>query len=261
MNVSAEHELVIERLDGIGVVRLNRPEKLNALSTAMMAELVEAFDAFDQDPEVRVVVLAAEGKRGFCAGRDLVEAGGSQSPRGERPMKGVQRNVFEAIYECCKPTVAAVFGYTLGGGAELALACDIRLAAVSLQFGLPEVTVGMGANFASVMLPRLLPMAIAMDLLYTGRRMRADEALRVGLVNAAVADDDLRDSALRYARSLCENAPLTQQRYKAMVTKGRDLPVQVALRLDASPSPYRSNDRIEGTAAWRERRKPIWTGT
>ena len=119
----------------------------------------------------------------------------------------------------------------------------------------------MGANFASVMLPRLIPPGLALDLLYSARRIDSGEAYRIGLVNLVTGDERLYSDALRYARSLCELAPLTQQRYKAMLTKGRDLSVASALRLDAAPNPYASNDRIEGVAAWKERRKPKWTGT
>jgi enoyl-CoA hydratase len=259
--MSTSGSVLSESVEQVAVVRLNRPDKLNALSQAMMIELVELFDSLSSDVSVRVVLLTAAGSRGFCAGRDLSELAGSVQAAIERPMQGPIRNVFEVILECRKPTVAAIFGHTLGGGAELALACDVRIAAEGLQFGFPEVTVGMGANFASVMLPRLIQPGLALDLLYSGRRIDSGEAYRIGLVNLVTGEEQLHSDALRYARSLCELAPLTQQRYKAMLTKGRDLTVASALRLDAAPNPYASNDRIEGVAAWNERRKPKWTGT
>lgn len=259
--MSPSEWVLSESVDGVAIVRLNRPDKLNALSQAMMTELVEVFDSLSDDDSVRVFLLTAAGSRGFCAGRDLSEVGGSGQAAIERPMRGPLRNVFEVILECRKPTIAAIFGHTLGGGAELSLACDIRIAAETLQFGFPEATVGMGANFASALLPRLIPPGIALDLLYSARRIDSAEAHRIGLVNSVTTDERLYDDALRYALSLCELAPLTQQRYKAMLTKGRDLSVASALRLDPAPNPYASNDRIEGVAAWRERRKPNWTGT
>ncbi|MQA10164.1 MAG: enoyl-CoA hydratase/isomerase family protein [Pseudonocardiaceae bacterium] len=251
-----------ETADGVATVTLNRPERMNALSSRLCDELVAAFDRAHRDPAVRAVVLAAVGERGFCAGRDLHEAGESDAA-GEPirlPMRGVGREVFEAIVECGKPTVAALFGYTLGGGAELALACDVRIAADDLTFGFPEVVVGFGANFGSVMLPRVAPLGVAYDLLYTGRRIGAAEAKDCFVVNQVVARGELSDAVADYVDVLTTRAPLTQQRYKAMITKGRELPLSAALRLDAAPNPYLSEDRKEGVAAWREGRRPRWQG-
>ena len=142
--MSTSGSVLSESVEQVAVVRLNRPDKLNALSQAMMIELVELFDSLSSDDSVRVVLLTAAGSRGFCAGRDLSELAGSVQAAIERPMQGPIRNVFEVILECRKPTVAAIFGHTLGGGAELALACDIRIAAEGLQFGFPVRTDGQG---------------------------------------------------------------------------------------------------------------------
>jgi len=254
---------VIWEVDGRGVatVTIDRADKLNAIDGAVMDGLVALFERFHQDPAIRAVVLTGKGTRGFCAGRDLVDAGDGDTGGAELRMRGHGRNMFEAILECGKPTVAAVFGYTLGGGAELALACDVRIAGSTLSMGFPEARVGLGANFGSVMLPRVVPLGIAYDLLYTARRVDADEALRIGLVNRVVPSEELASAASEYAGLLAGNAPVTLQRYKAMIGKGLSLPVAAALRLDASPNPYVSNDRREGVAAWRDRREPNWTGT
>ncbi|GAA3979885.1 enoyl-CoA hydratase-related protein [Actinomadura viridis] len=248
-----------DRDGGIAHVRLDRPDRLNTLTTGLVRELVAAFDTAHADPEVRAVVLSGAGDRAFCAGRDLDEAGvlGDAEPV---PMRGTDRNVFETILECGKPTVAALHGHVLGGGAELALACDVRIAADDLSIGFPEVRVGFGANFASVLLPRTVPRGVAYDMLYTGRRMTAGEAAACHLVNRVVPAGRAAGAALEYARGLLQGAPLTQQRYKAMIVKGEALPVAAALRLDAAPNPYRSTDRHEGVAAWRERRAPRWEG-
>lgn len=247
---------------GVATVTLNRPDRLNALSRELCEQLVAAFDRAHRDAGVRVVVLTAEGQRGFCAGRDLHEIAESDAA-GEPfpvPMRGAGREVFEVLAECGKPVVAGIFGHTLGGGAELALACDVRIAADDLAFGFPEVRVGMGANFASVMLPRVVPLGVAYDLLYTGRTLDAAQAETCFLVNRVVPRDRLSTVVDEYAAMLAARAPLTQQRYKAMITKGRELPLPAALRLDAAPNPYLSEDRVEGITAWREGREPRWRG-
>ena len=177
---------------------------------------------------------------------------------GTVPMTGSRRNFFEVILECAKPTVAAVFGWAMGGGCELALACDVRIAADDLRIGMPETKRGLGANFGSVVLPRVVPLGLAYQMLYTGEPLPAEDALRWGLVQSVVPRAELAARSEELVRSIVANAPLTNQRYKAMITKGRDLPVAAALRLNAGPNPYLSEDRREGVAAFLERRTPNW---
>jgi enoyl-CoA hydratase/carnithine racemase len=259
--VSAE---VVVEVDGhIATITLNRPERLNTLTDTLVEQLVAAIEAAHHDDDVWVVVLRAEGTRAFCAGRDLAEVAehdASDSAIADSlPMRGVRRNLFEAVVECAKPVVAAIFGYTLGGGAELALACDIRIAADDLAFGFPEVKRGFGANFASVMLPRMIPVGTANDLLFTGRTITAAEALDLHLVNRVVPADQLANTTTEYAAGLVANAPLTLRRCKAMGTKTQGMPIAAALRLDAAPNPYLSQDRKEGVAAFLEKRTPRWS--
>jgi enoyl-CoA hydratase len=173
-------------------------------------------------------------------------------------MTGSRRNFFEVIMECGKPTVAAVFGWAMGGGCELALACDIRIAADDLRIGMPEAKRGLGANFGSVVLPRVVPLGLAYQMLYTGEPLDAEAALRWGLVQEVVPRAELVGRAEALIRSIVANAPLTTQRYKAMISKGRDLPVSAALRLNVGPNPYLSEDRKEGVAAFLEKRPPKW---
>lgn len=252
-----------ERVGDVAIVLLDRPEHLNALSDELMIELVRVFDDLHNDAEVRAVVLSAIGESAFCVGRDLKQSGSmivKGFSRQSSPMRGLFRNTCEAVLECGKPTIAGIFGHTLGGGAELALACDIRIAGDNLSMGFPEAIIGMGATFASVMLPRIVLSSVAYDLLYTGSRISADEALRCGLVNKVVHSADTQSEAVNYAKDIAQRAPLTLQRYKAMITRGGGLPVAAALRLEVGPNPYTSEDREEGLRAWSERRTPQWKG-
>lgn len=257
---STENGLVVDVVDRVAYVTLDRPERLNALSTGLMADLVAAFDRFSTDDDVWVVLLTGAGTRAFSAGVDLKEMRerdtADQKPA--LPMGGVQRNIFETILECAKPVVAALNGVAAGGGCEIALACDIRLAADHARIGLPEAKRGMGANFGCQLLPRMVPRGIAYELLYTGELISADEAHRWGLVNKVVPADALADEAEAMCRRLIANAPLTLRRYKAMIGKGSDLPLAAALRLHVGPNPYHSEDRAEGVAAFVEKRDPVW---
>ena len=260
--MTEQDEVMVEVREHVAYVTINRPERRNALSLSVTSALVSAFSEAEQDPDVWTVVLTGAGDRAFCAGADLKEfdemaQAGRQIPV---PMTGLQRNVYETVLETYKPTIAVLNGAAVAGGCELALACDLRIAADHAVLGMPEAKRGMGANFATVLLPRLVPRPIALQMLYTGNPLTADEALRWGLVNKVVPREELAEESEKLVRSIVANAPLSLRRYKEMVTKSWEMPVHAALRLNVGPNPYLSEDREEGIRAYLEKRAPQWKG-
>lgn len=259
---AGDRELLIENYGHVRLLTLNRPDRRNALSRALIAALSEALIDADETDEVRVVVLTGAGERAFCAGADLKDMRG-QDDAGSRyrsPMARVERSVFEIVSEMKKPTVAAINGSAVAGGFELALACDLRITHPEVQFGLPEAKIGMGANFGSVTLPRRMPLCHALELLMTGEYISAQRAEQLGLINRIVARETVLARSLELAQAIARNAPLSVRRMKAMALKGLDLPLATALRLDPGPNPYLSEDRQEGIRARLEKRDPVWRG-
>lgn len=246
---------------GVAHITLQRPDQLNALSFGMRAELSAAFDACAADPAVRAVLLSGAG-RAFCAGVDLRD--GSFE---EGPIESVEvrvRGDFRAkLAGLGKPSVAALHGYVLGGGLELALCCDLRVAAEDTEFGQPEINLGsIPAGGATQRLPRLIGTARALELLLTGDRIAAAEAYRLGLVNRVVPRETLMATATALAETLAAKAPLAVRYLREAVYRGLDLPLEDGLRLEAYLGGLlrTTADRAEGLAAFREKRPPRFEG-
>jgi enoyl-CoA hydratase/carnithine racemase len=243
----------------VAVVTINRPERMNALHPPANFELHEIWNDFERDPDVWVGILTGAGDKAFSAGNDLrftAEHGRSMPYSAETGFGGITSRT-----TCWKPIIAAVNGYALGGGFEMALACDIIVAADHARVGLPEVRVGLMAGAGGVhRLPRMIPQKIAMGYILTGRHMTAQEAHRLGVVNEVVPLADLMPAARRWADEILEGAPLSVRASKQAALMGLGQPLDVALRMSFTESERmrRSEDTVEGPRAFAEKRKPAW---
>lgn len=242
------------------LLTLNRPEKLNAISTAMLGDIDRALDEAERDPGVRVVILTGAGSKAFVAGADIEEYARLDQD-GFAAYQERSRRLFTRIDGFATPVIGAVNGYALGGGFEMALACDLIVAADSARLGLPEPRVGLMAGAGGVhRLPRMIPQKIAMGYILTGRHMTAQEAHRLGVVNEVVPRAELMSTALRWANEILECAPLSIRASKQAALMGLGHPLDIALKLGYTEADRmrRSEDTIEGPRAFAEKRKPNW---
>ena len=228
----AERTILYSKDGPIARVVLNRPRVINAYNLQMRDELVEALEALRDDPDVRVAILSGAGERGFCAGADLTEFGTAPSQAVARRVRW-ERDVWGLFLEVAKPLIAAVHGNVIGSGVEIACLCDIRIASEDAVFSMPEVALGMvPAAGGTQSMPRIVGPAVATEMLLTGRRVDAPEALRIGLVHRVVPRKDLITEAERTARDLASQTPKAMAAVKASVLEGMDLPLEIALDLE-----------------------------
>lgn len=254
--------LLDQHADGVAVVTVNRPDKMNALNAVVLRELGELFGQLGRDPAVRGVVVTGAGPKAFVAGADIGEIAAMGNDQGERFAQYGQR-VFRGIELLGKPVIAAVNGFTLGGGCELAMACHIRLAAPNAKFGQPEVKLGVIPGYGgTVRLPRLVGRGHALELLLGGGMIDADTAARIGLVNRVITDGTVLDAALALLRSILMQGPLAVRLCLETVDQGLDLSSDAAHALEARQFGVAcaSSDRAEGTAAFLEKRPAAFTG-
>jgi enoyl-CoA hydratase len=254
--------LQIERKDGVAVVTVSRPKKLNALNTKTIQELDAIFAALASDAEVKGVVLTGAGEKAFVAGADIEELAGLDAESG-RALSERGHRVFDRIEWLGKPVVAAVNGFALGGGCELALACHVRLASENASLGTPEVKLGLICGYGGTQrLPRLVGRGAALEILLTGERVSAEEALRLGLVNRVVPRDQLLPEAEALVRKMIANGPLALRATLEAVHGGLDRPLADAQEGEAQlfGELCASADAAEGTRAFLEKRAPKFQG-
>ncbi|HET9488405.1 MAG TPA: enoyl-CoA hydratase-related protein [Methylomirabilota bacterium] len=258
-----EEPLRYEAADGVATVTLNRPDVLNAMNQGMREALTRRFTALATDDEVRVIVVTGAGERAFSVGADVREFVAPQTPvrfRDQRRLVDFRR----VMDRCPQPIIAAIRGYALGGGLELALACDIRVAGDDAQLGLTEINLAIiPGGGGTQRLPRLLGRGKALELILTGARIDAAEARRLGLVERVVPAAEVRQQATALARELAGKAPVALRYAKEAVVKGLELPLADGLRLESDLSTLlrTTEDRLEGARAFLEKRRPRWTGT
>ncbi len=263
------HQAIIYNIKNhIGYVTLNRPEVMNAVNHQMRREIIDICEQVRRDPEVRVCIFTGAGDRAFSTGFDLKE----RAPQGEEQSLFAQRHArhqpgihlhHQAISAIDKPTIAAIRGYAVGGGLEVALACDIRVAAEDAKLGMMEVRRGrLGGSGGTQRLPRLIGTAKALELCLTGELIDATEAFRLCLVNRVVPVEQLMTAAEEIAAKICLGAPLSVIAIKEAITKGVELPIDQGLQLESELGLALSTteDQKEGSRAFAEKRPPTWKG-
>ncbi|HEY7480820.1 MAG TPA: enoyl-CoA hydratase-related protein [Gemmatimonadales bacterium] len=254
--------LLLELRDRIAIATINRPDKLNALNAEVIAELGALMDRVQSDAAIHGMILTGSGPKAFVAGADIGELG-SQGPVDGKARALAGQRVFRSFERCGKPVIAAVNGFALGGGCELAMACHLRVASEQARFGQPEVKLGIGPGYGgTVRLPRLVGRGRALELLLTGQMIDAQEAYRIGLVNRVVPADRLMAESEQLLRTILENGPLAIRACLEAVDAGLDVGLDEALLLEANLFGLLSGtaDMREGTAAFGEKRKPVFRG-
>jgi len=254
--------LMTEERDGIAILTLNRPEVMNSFNFELLHALKEEIDTLKFKPGIRVVIITGAGQQAFCAGADLKE----RTTMSELQVKSfifTIRNLFTSIEYLNKPVIAAINGVALGGGTELYLACDIRIASLNASMGLTETRLAIipGAG-GTQRLPRLIGRGKAKELIFTGRRVDAQEALQIGLVNQICEQESLLDECLKMAAMICEAGPIAIEQAKYAINYGLETDLHTGLGIESNAYwvTIPTEDRLEGLAAFQEKRKPVYKG-
>ena len=254
--------LLLARDGAIAFVTLNRPKVLNALNNHTLTELAACMASLKVDDSVRVIILTGAGEKSFVAGADINELAALSPVQGQAHARHGQL-IFDAIEQLGKPVIAAINGFALGGGCELAMACTMRIAADTARFGQPEVNLGLIPGYAgSQRLPRLVGKGIAMEILLTGDMVGAQRAYEIGLVNRVVPAAELMSEARKLAQTLAAKAPIAVRFILDAVNQGLDAPLSVGEHLETAlfGTIASSEDMREGTKAFLEKRKAVWQG-
>jgi enoyl-CoA hydratase len=258
----AYETLLLERSDAVAVVTLNRPKVMNALNRALFSDLDDAFTTLANDAAIRAIILTGAGEKAFAAGADIGELATLSAAEGQELARRGQA-VFRKIETCGKPVIAAIQGFALGGGCELAMACTLRIASDRARLGQPEVKLGLLPGYGGTQrLPRLVGKGAALKLLLTGDMVGAEEAFRIGLVDEVVPAEALMSRAETLARAIAQQAPLAITSCLRAVDAGYDLPLETGLELEALlfGLACATEDKAEGARAFLEKRPPAWKG-
>ncbi len=254
--------LIYRKEDNIGLLTINRPEKMNAISAGLTAELAQLLDEIEEDDELRVLIVTGEGEKAFVAGADIEELVDRDARMGRRVTQERQA-LFARLESLSIPVIAAVNGYALGGGLELALACNIRICSENAQFGAPEVKLGIiPGDGGTQRLPRLVGLGRAMEMILTGDFIDAQEAHRTGLVNKVVPAEDLIESAMELARTIASRPPLAVMYAKEAVNRSQEGDSAAGFTLESYLHALlcTTEDKKEGVAAFLEKRKGTFKG-
>lgn len=249
--------ILLEKKDHVAIATVNRPKALNALNFEVLNDLNTLLDEIAADPEIRVLVLTGSGEKAFVAGADIGEMSTLTKAEGEAfGKKG--NDVFRKLETLPIPAIAAVNGYALGGGCELAMACDIRLCSDTAVFGQPETGLGITPGFGGTQrLARLVGPGMAKQLIYSARNIKADEALRIGLCNAVYPAEELMPAAEKLAETIAKNAPIAVRACKKAINEGLEMPMDEAVALEEKlfGSCFETADQKEGMQAFLEKRR------
>ena len=261
--MAQDFENIVLSTEGqLAQITVNRPERLNALNTATLEELVVAAERVAADEELRVVVFTGAGDRAFIAGADIVEMANKTVMEGLR-FAELGHHLCSTLERMTKPVIAAINGFALGGGCELAMACDIVYASETATIGQPEVNLGIIPGFGGTQrLLRRIPVGMAREMVFTGRSIKAAEALRIGLVNAVYTPEKLMRRTLATAHRICEKGPLAVSTAKRLMVTGLDLPLDAANELErrSFAALFDTEDQKEGMQAFMEKRTAEFKG-
>lgn len=252
--------ILTEIRESVGIITINRPKALNALNIDTINELAGAIQTYDADKNIRVIVITGAGEKAFVAGADITSFP-KMGKSGAAEFAGIGHALMSAIESASKPVIAAVNGFALGGGTELALACDFIYAADTAVFGLPEVSLGIFPGFGGTQrLNKVIGLNLTREMIYTGRKIKAEEALRIGLVNKVVPANELMSAVMKCAQEISSNSPVAIAAVKGVINRGATLPLNEGLAIERTKFSdlFDTPDMKEGISAFLEKRRPIW---